>query len=66
MPIHSLIVQLWEATLCHAPSMVPQLLAFFPCLVDIIERSFDHLQVGAVHVGLMIIWTAIGIAFSLF
>lgn len=43
--IFSLIMQLWEATLCHAPSMVPQLLAYFPCLVDIIERSFDHLQV---------------------
>ncbi|KAL5540225.1 hypothetical protein UlMin_044171 [Ulmus minor] len=37
---------LWEATLSHAPSMVPQLLAFFPCLVEIMERSFDHLQVG--------------------
>ncbi|KAF4348903.1 hypothetical protein F8388_023308 [Cannabis sativa] len=39
-------MQLWEATLCYAPSMVPQLLACFPCLVDIIERSFDHLQVS--------------------
>lgn len=37
---------LWEATLCHAPSMVPQLLAYFPCLVEIMERSFDHLQIG--------------------
>ncbi|XP_057984206.1 uncharacterized protein LOC131168633 [Malania oleifera] len=37
---------LWEATLSYAPSMVPQLLGFFPCLVEIIERSFDHLQVA--------------------
>lgn len=37
---------LWEATLCHAPSMVPQLLSYFPCLVEIMERSFDHLQIG--------------------
>ncbi|KAK9930777.1 hypothetical protein M0R45_018088 [Rubus argutus] len=36
---------LWEATLSQAPSMVPQLLAYFPCLVEILERSFDHLQV---------------------
>ncbi|GMY25532.1 importin-11 [Fagus crenata] len=37
---------LWEATLSHAPSLVPQLLACFPCLVEIMERSFDHLQVA--------------------
>ncbi|KAJ0089029.1 hypothetical protein Patl1_31375 [Pistacia atlantica] len=37
---------LWEATLSHAPAMVPQLLAYFPCLVEIMERSFDHLQVA--------------------
>ncbi|KAJ4842191.1 hypothetical protein Tsubulata_031465 [Turnera subulata] len=37
---------LWETTLSHAPAMVPQLLAFFPCLVDIMERSFDHLEVA--------------------
>ncbi|XP_024021108.1 importin-11 [Morus notabilis] len=37
---------LWEATLCHAPSIVPQLYAYFPCLVEIMERSFDHLEVG--------------------
>ncbi|KAM5552603.1 hypothetical protein ABKV19_025032 [Rosa sericea] len=37
---------LWEATLSQAPSMVPQLLAYFPCLVEILERSFDHLQVA--------------------
>ncbi|XP_026414929.1 importin-11-like [Papaver somniferum] len=39
-------VLLWEATLCNAPSMVPQLLGFFPYLVEIMERSFDHLQVA--------------------
>lgn len=39
-------MQLWEATVSHAPSMVPQLLAYFPCLVEIMERSFDHLQVA--------------------
>ncbi|CAK9150403.1 unnamed protein product [Ilex paraguariensis] len=38
---------LWEATLSHAPSMVPQLLGYFPCLVEILERSFDHLKVAA-------------------
>lgn len=37
---------LWEATLTYAPSMVPQLSDFFPYLVDIIERSFDHLKVA--------------------
>jgi len=25
--------------------LVPQLLAYFPSLVEIMERSFDHLQV---------------------
>lgn len=44
-----LIMQLWEATLSHAPTMVPQLLACFSCLVEIIERSFDHLQVRLVE-----------------
>ncbi|KAF2306412.1 hypothetical protein GH714_017776 [Hevea brasiliensis] len=37
---------LWEAMLSHAPTMVPQLLTYFPCLVEIMERSFDHLQVA--------------------
>ncbi|KAM3737757.1 hypothetical protein ACB098_09G080300 [Castanea mollissima] len=37
---------LWEATLSHAPSLVPQLLACFPCLVEIMERSYEHLQVA--------------------
>ncbi|XP_024929738.3 uncharacterized protein LOC107434824 isoform X2 [Ziziphus jujuba] len=37
---------LWEATVSHAPSMVSQLLANFPCLVEIMERSFDHLQLA--------------------
>lgn len=37
---------LWEAALSHAPLLVPQLLDYFPCLVDIIERSFDHLKVA--------------------
>ncbi|XP_058113219.1 uncharacterized protein LOC131256229 isoform X2 [Magnolia sinica] len=39
-------VLLWEGTLSHAPSMVPQLLEFFPYLVAIMERNFDHLQVA--------------------
>ncbi|PPR80990.1 hypothetical protein GOBAR_AA39724 [Gossypium barbadense] len=37
---------LWEATLSHVPAMVPQLLAYFPCLLEILERNFDHLQVA--------------------
>ncbi|CAN0842495.1 Ipo11 [Linum grandiflorum] len=37
---------LWEATLSNAPAMVPQLLTFFPSLVGILDRSFDHLQVA--------------------
>ncbi|XP_027348815.1 importin-11 [Abrus precatorius] len=37
---------LWEATLSQAPSMVPQLLQYFPRLVEIMERNFDHLQVA--------------------
>ncbi|KAG7576545.1 Importin-beta N-terminal domain [Arabidopsis thaliana x Arabidopsis arenosa] len=37
---------LWETTLSYAPMMVPQLLACFPYMVEIIERSFDHLQVA--------------------
>ncbi|KAL2509971.1 ARM repeat superfamily protein [Forsythia ovata] len=40
-------MQLWEATLSHAPSIVPQLLGHFPCLVEILERSFDHLKMAA-------------------
>ncbi|KAI4356029.1 hypothetical protein L6164_000082 [Bauhinia variegata] len=39
-------MQLWETTLSHAPSMVPQLLSYFSRLVEIMERSFDHLQVA--------------------
>ncbi|KAF9597980.1 hypothetical protein IFM89_023465 [Coptis chinensis] len=39
-------VLLWEVTLANAPSMVPQLLGFFPSLVNIMERSFDHLEVA--------------------
>ncbi|KAB5520042.1 hypothetical protein DKX38_024361 [Salix brachista] len=39
-------MQLWEATLSHAPAMEPRLQAYFPCLVEIMERSFDHLQVA--------------------
>ncbi|KAJ6299886.1 hypothetical protein OIU76_020813 [Salix suchowensis] len=37
-------MMLWEATLSHAPAMEPRLQACFPCLVEIMERSFDHLQ----------------------
>ncbi|KAK9124553.1 hypothetical protein Sjap_014155 [Stephania japonica] len=37
-------VLLWEATVANAPTMAPQLLGLFPCLVDIMERSFDHLE----------------------
>ncbi|XP_010920803.2 uncharacterized protein [Elaeis guineensis] len=37
-------VLLWEATLSNASSIVPQLLDFFPYLVAITERSFDHLK----------------------
>ncbi|KAH9327742.1 hypothetical protein KI387_007920, partial [Taxus chinensis] len=37
---------LWETTLSHAPSMVPQLLELFPNLVAIMEKSFDHLLVA--------------------
>ncbi|XP_055812691.1 uncharacterized protein LOC129882425 isoform X2 [Solanum dulcamara] len=39
-------MQLWEATLINAPSMVPELLGYFPCLMEILERSFDHLKVA--------------------
>jgi len=42
----ALHIQLWETTLSYAPMMVPQLLALFPYMVEIIERSFDHLQVS--------------------
>ncbi|XP_059636926.1 uncharacterized protein LOC132279029 [Cornus florida] len=38
---------LWEATLSNAPSIVPQLMGYFPCLLKILERSFDHLKVAA-------------------
>ncbi|GMI71431.1 hypothetical protein like AT3G08960 [Hibiscus trionum] len=37
---------LWETTVSHAPEMVPRLLAYFPCLVEILERNFDHLEVA--------------------
>lgn len=39
-------VLLWEATLNHAPSMVPQLLDLFPNLIAIMEKSFEHLPVA--------------------
>ncbi|CAA6661833.1 unnamed protein product [Spirodela intermedia] len=41
-------VLLWEATLSHAPSLIPQLLDFFPYLLGIMERNFDHLQVAII------------------
>lgn len=47
-------MQLWEATLSHAPAMEPRLLAYFPCLVEIMERSFDHLQVGFIVVSIIL------------
>ncbi|KAL8517224.1 hypothetical protein ACS0TY_015448 [Phlomoides rotata] len=40
-------LQLWETTLTHATSMAPQLLGYFPCLLEILDRSFDHLKVTA-------------------
>lgn len=40
-------ILLWDATLSHAPSMVPQLLEYFPFLLEILERSFDHLKIAA-------------------
>lgn len=40
-------IHLWDATISHAPSMVPQLLECFPSLLEILERSFDHLKVAA-------------------
>lgn len=40
-------MQLWEAIISHTPSMVPELLECFPCLVEILEKSFDHLKVAA-------------------
>ncbi|KAL3617480.1 hypothetical protein CASFOL_037801 [Castilleja foliolosa] len=40
-------MQLWEVTLSHATSLAPQLLGYFPCLVEILERSFSHLEVAA-------------------
>jgi len=48
-------MQLWEATLSHAPAMEPRLLAYFPCLVEIMERSFDHLQVGFIVVSIILL-----------
>lgn len=47
--------QLWEATLSHAPSMVPQLLSYFSLLVDIMERSFDHLQVSRLDLAVILL-----------
>lgn len=38
---------LWEAVISNAPSMVPELLGCFPCLVDVFERSFEHLKVAS-------------------
>eukprot|EP00249_Psilotum_nudum_P007668 c20733_g1_i1 orf=1506-4013(-) len=39
-------MQLWQAALRHAPTMVPQLLSLFPHLVSAVERNLDHLQVA--------------------
>uniref|UniRef100_A0A0E0KCF2 Importin N-terminal domain-containing protein n=1 Tax=Oryza punctata TaxID=4537 RepID=A0A0E0KCF2_ORYPU len=38
-------VLLLEATLSNAPSIVPQLLDFFPYLVGIMNGSFNHLEI---------------------
>nr|XP_017243835.1 PREDICTED: importin-11-like isoform X2 [Daucus carota subsp. sativus] len=38
---------LWEATISHSPSMVPQLLGLFPHLVEILNRSSAHVKVAA-------------------
>ncbi|CAA0836277.1 ARM repeat superfamily protein [Striga hermonthica] len=40
-------MQLWEVTLSHATSISPPLLGYFPCLVEILERSFSHLKVAS-------------------
>ncbi|KAL6508046.1 hypothetical protein OROGR_024241 [Orobanche gracilis] len=40
-------LQLWEVTLSHATSIAPQLLGYFPCLMEILERSFGHLELAA-------------------
>jgi hypothetical protein len=40
-------LMLWEATLSHAPSMVGQLLEYFPCLLEILDRTFDHLKISS-------------------
>ncbi|KAL6534399.1 hypothetical protein OROHE_013324 [Orobanche hederae] len=40
-------LQLWEVTLSHATSIPPQLLGYFPCLMEILERSFGHLELAA-------------------
>ncbi|CAI7779470.1 unnamed protein product, partial [Closterium sp. NIES-54] len=39
-------LQLWQATLRHAPAMVPELMALFSNLVPIMDRSFEHLPVA--------------------
>ncbi|KAL6570002.1 hypothetical protein OROMI_014516 [Orobanche minor] len=39
-------LQLWKVTLSHATSIAPQLLGYFPCLIEILERSFDHLELA--------------------
>ena len=51
-------LQLWEATLSHAPAMVPQLLAYFPCLVEILERNFDQLKVRFLELFLSLLGSA--------
>ncbi|CAI5519557.1 unnamed protein product, partial [Closterium sp. Naga37s-1] len=39
-------LQLWQATLRHAPAMVPELMSLFSNLVPIMDRSFEHLPVA--------------------
>ncbi|KAL5710132.1 hypothetical protein ACHQM5_020735 [Ranunculus cassubicifolius] len=39
-------VLLWEVTLSNAPSMLSQMLSLFPFLVNIMDRSFEHLEVS--------------------
>ncbi|CAI5946817.1 unnamed protein product [Closterium sp. NIES-64] len=39
-------LQLWQATLRHAPAMVPEFMTLFANLVPIMDRSFEHLPVA--------------------
>ncbi|KAH7441944.1 hypothetical protein KP509_03G063300 [Ceratopteris richardii] len=39
-------LQLWHITLKHAPKITPELMAIFPHLIPVLDRSTEHLEIA--------------------